>query len=199
MASVPAIGTEPPAAVTVIFRPTVATVPAIATAPGSAATSRPYSRSAETPVIATPPESATTVILRPTIAEVPVIATAPAAADEFTDTLQSALDAYEAGDVDGASADLEYAGKLLTAMKAESLKGLLPAALPGWTRAEADAAESSGFMGMLGGGTAAAATYSKGTDELTITLVANSPMVSGIGAAKIEHYGEELLALLAGD
>ena len=101
-----------------------------------------------------------------------VLAAAPVVADEFTDTLQSALKAYEEGDVDGASADLEYAGKLLTAMKAESLAALLPAALPGWTRAEADAAESSGFMGMLGGGTAAAATYTKGTDELTITLVA---------------------------
>jgi hypothetical protein len=111
-----------------------------------------------------------------------VLAAASAAADEFTDTLQSALKAYEEGDVDGASADLEYAGKLLTAMKAESLAGFLPAALPGWTRAEADAAESSGFMGMLGGGSAAAATYTRGSDELTITLVANSPMVSGIGA-----------------
>ncbi len=106
----------------------------------------------------------------------------PAAADEFTDTVESALKAYNDGDIDGASDDLGYATKLLTSMKAESLAGLLPAALPGWTRDDADAAEGSGFMGMLGGGTSAAASYTRGADELTITLVANSPMVSGMAA-----------------
>ena len=56
----------------------------------------------------------------------------------------------------GAREDLDYAGKLLTAMKSEALAKFLPAALPGWTREEAaaeDAAAAGGFMGMLGGGT----------------------------------------------
>ena len=109
----------------------------------------------------------------------------PAAADEFTDTLESALEAYRAGDISGARADLDYAGKLLTSLKSEALAKFLPAALPGWTRGEAsdeDAAAAGGFMGMLGGGTSAAATYTKEAQSLTITLVADSPMVSGLGA-----------------
>lgn len=108
----------------------------------------------------------------------------PAAADEFTDTLEGALKAYREGDVSGAQKDVDYAGKLLTAMKSEALAKLLPPAPPGWTRAEASAEDASGagFMGMLGGGTSASATYSKGTATATVSLVADSPMISGLGA-----------------
>lgn len=111
-----------------------------------------------------------------------VVTAAPAAADEFTDTMQSALEAYQAGDISGARADLDYAGKLLLAMKSESLAKLLPEAPAGWTKEAAESEEGAGFMGMLGGGTVAAATYRKGDEDFTITLVADSPMVSGIGA-----------------
>jgi len=107
--------------------------------------------------------------------------TGRALADEFTDTIESALSAYRDGDVTAAQQDLDYAGKLLTAMKSVSLARLLPAALPGWTREEAtDGADGSGVMGMFGGGTTTAATYRKGGEEMTITLIANSPMVSGM-------------------
>ena len=112
-------------------------------------------------------------------------ASAPASADEFTDTLESALKAYREGDVAGAREDLDYAGKLLTSLKSEALAKFLPAALPGWTREEAsaeDAAAAGGFMGMFGGGTTAAATYTREAKALTITLVADSAMVNGIGA-----------------
>lgn len=121
-----------------------------------------------------------------------------ASADEFTDTLESALRAYNDGDVAGAQQDVDYAEKLLGAMKAESLARFLPAAQAGWTREDADVAESGGVMAMLGGGTTAAATYRKadGT-EMTITLVANSPMVSGLagiigGVASIGGGGKPM-------
>lgn len=106
----------------------------------------------------------------------------PAWGDEFTDTLDSARQAYEEGDISGARADLDYAGKLLMAMKSDSLAKFLPEAPVGWIKEAADSDEASGFMGMLGGGTTAAATYRKGEEDFTITLVADSPMVSGIGA-----------------
>lgn len=111
------------------------------------------------------------------------LAAAPVAADEFTDTLESAIKAYNDGDVAGAQQDVDYAGKLLGAMKAEGLAKFLPAAQDGWTREDQNADEASGMMAMLGGGTTTGATYKKadGTD-LTITLVANSPMVNGIAA-----------------
>jgi hypothetical protein len=108
---------------------------------------------------------------------------APVFADEVTDTLEGALEAYRAGDMNAAREDIDYAAKLLAAMRAESLAKLLPAALPGWTREDAQDDESAGMMAMFGGGTAASATYTRddGT-ELKIDLVANSPMVSGIAA-----------------
>jgi hypothetical protein len=105
-----------------------------------------------------------------------------AAADEFTDTLESALSAYRDGDVDAARQDLDYASKLLTAMKAQTLAKFLPQPLAGWTREDAAEAEAGGMMAMFGGGTTASATYRKGTEEMTITLVAGSPMVSGMAA-----------------
>jgi hypothetical protein len=107
----------------------------------------------------------------------------PAGADEFTDTLESALNAYADGDVDGARQDVDYAGKLLGSMKAQTLAKFLPEPLPGWTREPAaEGEDGTDFMGMFGGGTTAAATYMKGDDDLTITLVANSPVVSSVGA-----------------
>lgn len=106
----------------------------------------------------------------------------PALSDEFTDTLEGALQAYQDGDINAAQQDLDYAMKLIGSMKAETLAGFLPEAQPGWTRADATDAESSGLMSMLGGGTSASASYGKGNEEMTITLVANSPMVSGMAA-----------------
>lgn len=106
---------------------------------------------------------------------------APAMADEFTDTLDSALAAYRDGDVDAAQQDLDYAGKLLTSMKSESLAKFLPPAPAGWTRSDAAPdADPGGIMGMFGGGTAASASYTREGQEMTLTLIANSPMVSGM-------------------
>ena len=85
------------------------------------------------------------------------LAVAPALADEFTDTLDSAIKAYNDGDVAGAQQDVEYAGKLLTAMKAEGLAKFLPAAQDGWTRADQNVEEAGGVMAMIGGGQEASA------------------------------------------
>ena len=46
---------------------------------------------------------------------------APAMADEITDALRSALEAYEAGDVAAAREDAEYAVQLLAQQKAAGL------------------------------------------------------------------------------
>jgi hypothetical protein len=110
------------------------------------------------------------------------VAAMPVRADEFTDVIEDALEAYRAGDITAAREELDFAMKLLNELKSQSLTGYLPEPLPGWTREEADARGAGLGMAMLGGGTAAAATYRRGSEEMTITLVANSPMVSGIGA-----------------
>jgi hypothetical protein len=111
------------------------------------------------------------------------LAAAPAAADEFTDAIDSALAAYRENDLKGTRQELDYAIQLLASMKAELLGALLPAPLPGWTRetnAEGDEGAAMA-MGMFGGGTTASATYTNGTDEMTLTLLADSPMVTGFG------------------
>jgi hypothetical protein len=107
---------------------------------------------------------------------------APAAADEIAETIEQALGAYRGGDTEGARADLEYAVKLLTELKAASLATFLPAAPAGWTRTDAEADGAGIAMAMFGGGTAAAATYTRGAETITLTLLGNSPMVSGMAA-----------------
>ena len=68
-------------------------------------------------------------------------------------------------------------------MRAAALAEFLPAGQDGWTREDAaDAAGAGAAMAMFGGGTSAAASYRKGSEAFTITLIANSPMVSGLGA-----------------
>jgi hypothetical protein len=106
----------------------------------------------------------------------------PAVADEFTDTMESAIAAYKDNDLKGTRQELDYAVTLLQGMKAEVLRKLLPEPLAGWARTtETDDAAASGAMGMFGGGTAASASYTRGDEEMTITLVADSPMVTGLG------------------
>ena len=103
---------------------------------------------------------------------------APAHADEISDTIQSALDAYNDGDVQFATEELAFAQQLLRAMKTEGLSGFLPDAPDGWTRT-VDTEMSAG-MGMMGGGVGAEAEYSNGTDSFTITLMADNPMVTAM-------------------
>ncbi len=105
-----------------------------------------------------------------------------ASADEFTDVVEGALEAYRAGDIGAARSDLEYAANLLAQMKSAGLAGFLPDALPGWERSDAEAEGMSAGLGMFGGGTVAAASYSNPDGELTISLIADSPMLASFGA-----------------
>lgn len=106
----------------------------------------------------------------------------PAAADEFEEVVAGALEAYRSGDITVAREELDYAMKLLTELKAEGLVAFLPQALPGWTRIDGEAGGAGAAFAAFGGGTVAGATYSRGTEEFTLTLVANAPMVSGMAA-----------------
>lgn len=103
-------------------------------------------------------------------------ATAPVRADEVTDTIQSALAAYEEGDVKYALEELAYAQQMLLAMKAEGLAAFLPEAPEGWTRTVNTEVNSA--LAMMGGGTGAEAEYSRDGERFTVTLTADSPMVA---------------------
>lgn len=101
-----------------------------------------------------------------------------AQADDVTDTLNSALKAYEDGDITYALEELEYAKQLLQAMKTADLAKFLPDAPDGWTREVST--EMNAGLAMLGGGAGAEATYTNGSEEFTITIMANNPMVGAL-------------------
>lgn len=109
-----------------------------------------------------------------------IAVTKPALADEVTDTLSSAMQAYEEGDIKYAIEELDYAKQLLQAMSIAELAGFLPEPPAGWTREIVEGDTNAG-LAMLGGGSSAEATYTDGTDSVTLTLIADSPMVTMFG------------------
>lgn len=124
---------------------------------------------------------------------------APVAADEVTDTLNSALKAYEDGDTQYALEELEYAKQLMLEMKTDALNQFLPPAPEGWTREVNN--EMRAALGMMGGGVGAEANYRSGTGEkFKITIMADNPMVgamagvigsAGAIGAKIRRVGRQ--------
>lgn len=123
-------------------------------------------------------------------------------ADDVTDTLQSALDAYEEGDLQYALEELDYAKQLMLTMKTDALSGFLPEAPEGWTR-EVNS-EINASLGMMGGGVGAEAEYTGDGDSFTVTILADNPMVGAMSAMianaaamgmKVERIGREKFAV----
>ena len=102
------------------------------------------------------------------------------AADEIEDAIAAGLEAYRAGDMAGAKEELDYAATLLGQKKAAGLTAFLPPALDGWTRSDGDA--SAAGAALFGGGLNASADYTRGADMVEIQIMADSPMVAGMGA-----------------
>ncbi len=107
-------------------------------------------------------------------------AATPAAADEIEDALKLALEAYQAGDINGAKEEVEFASALLSQLKAEGLSAYLPPALPGWTRQ--DGGDQSAGMAAFGGGMAVSATYTRDQDRIEVQLMAGGQMVTSMAA-----------------
>ena len=116
--------------------------------------------------------------LRPLL--IALIAALPlsAMADEVTDVIKEAMEAYEDGDLAYAKESLEYAATLIGQQKTAGLSELLPAALEGWT-AEDDTDAAAG-MAVLGG-SAAKRIYRKGDAQVEIQFLADSPLVAQMG------------------
>jgi len=100
---------------------------------------------------------------------------AQVAADEFTDTVDAALEAYAADDINAAAEELSYASTLLQTMKGERFAALLPEALDGWTR-EVDM-EANAAVGMFGGGVTATGDYTGPSGNVRIQMMADNPSV----------------------
>ncbi len=117
-------------------------------------------------------------MIRSTAIALLLTAALPVQADEISDTIQSALDAYNEGDVAFAKEELAFAQQLLQQMSAMSLSDCLPEAPEGWTR-EIDTEMNAG-LAMMGGGIGAEAEYSDGTETFSVTLMADNPMVTAM-------------------
>lgn len=102
----------------------------------------------------------------------------PLAADEISDTLQSAIQAYEEGDVQYALDEIEIAKQKLMGLKTGALSAFLPPAPDGWSRE--DNPDVAKGLAMMGGGVAAEATYSDGATSYSINLMADNPMVASL-------------------
>jgi hypothetical protein len=104
----------------------------------------------------------------------------PARADDVADQIHEALTAYGNKDFTTAIAGLQAALNLLRQMRADVYGSLLPAAMDGWT---ADKVETiSAGVAMAGGGTGASRKYHKGDAEVTVSILADSPLLQAMSA-----------------
>lgn len=99
-------------------------------------------------------------------------------ADDVTDSIQEASDAYAKGDTAKALESLNYAVQLMQQAKAQGLEALLPQPLSGWT---AEKAESTAVgAAMFGGGITVEKRYSKDKSSVSVQIVTDSPMLQGL-------------------
>ncbi|NJM82090.1 MAG: hypothetical protein HC844_05990 [Tabrizicola sp.] len=103
----------------------------------------------------------------------------PAPADEVSDALQAAVDAYDAGDLKTTSQQISRASSALAALSSAKIAALLPEAPEGWTR-EASGDFAAGMV-VLGGGSGSEMTYTDASGaSFVISVIADNPMVSGL-------------------
>lgn len=102
----------------------------------------------------------------------------PAAqADEISDALAKAAEAYQNGDIGATMAALQEAETALQQRRAETLKTFLPAAMEGWTLQDNDTMAMAGEM--LGGGYGVSRLYTKADgNSVSLDVIADSPMLA---------------------
>jgi len=99
-------------------------------------------------------------------------------ADDVTDSINEALDAYKEGEYSVAVDSLNYASQLINQKKGDSLSTLLPEPLDGWS-AKSSKSQTMGAA-MFGGGITAERKYVKGKNNVSIEIVADSPMMQSV-------------------
>jgi hypothetical protein len=107
-----------------------------------------------------------------------LLAAAPlssALADDVTDQINEALSAYGRKDLPTAMAGLEAALNLVRQMHADAYGALLPKPPAGWTADDPEAIAAP--VAMAGGGSGATRRYHKGDDTVTVSILADSPLL----------------------
>jgi hypothetical protein len=118
------------------------------------------------------------------------------AEDNVVAIIKEATRQYESGDYTGAASNLDYAAQLVRQQKSERMKALLPEPLSGWEGKEANAQALGAAI--LGGGVTVSREYSKGSSNVSVEIVSdspvlqsvlmmvNNPMFAGAGGGKLE-------------
>jgi hypothetical protein len=101
-------------------------------------------------------------------------------ADEIEDQIQAGLKAYQDKEYKIAVDELKYAMAQLEKLALNDNQKLLPTALDGWTM-KMDDGTTQTAMSMMGGGTSIGANYTRGSENIHLQIIANSPMISVIG------------------
>ena len=125
-------------------------------------------------------------------------------ADEISDTLEAALEAYNAGDVAFALEELDFARQKMLSLQANAFQQFLPEAPEGWFR-DIDTEMAAG-LAMMGGGMGAGAEYRNdgGSQYYSVTMMADNPMVVSMGAMfsnaavmgmRVERVGRQRVAV----
>jgi hypothetical protein len=104
----------------------------------------------------------------------------PLQADDVTDSIQEATEAYAKGDNAKAIESLNTAVQLIQQAKAKNLEQLLPQAVSGWTAGQAESTAVGAAM--FGGGITVEKRYTKGDSVISIQIVTDSPMLQGMMA-----------------
>lgn len=115
------------------------------------------------------------------IALLSLAAALPLRADDVSDALQAAVDAYAAGDLGKTASSLTLATQALGAQQGALLAAHLPPAPDGWTRTLTE--DFSQGFGIMGGGSGAEARYENadGSVSFSLSFVADNPMVGAMG------------------
>ncbi len=96
--------------------------------------------------------------------------------DDVTAELVAGVKAYLDGNIAEAKSTLEFAVQLISQLKAQGLSAYLPGPIgPEWTRTDGDAQAMGAAM--FGGGISSSAKYSNGTEECTVSITGDSPMI----------------------
>ncbi len=111
------------------------------------------------------------------IAALVLIAT-PVWADDVTDAIDQARDLYDDGQTQAAITQLEFAAQLIRQARGAGLQAFLPDALDDWT-AEPPQSQSAGAA-MFGGGTTVSRSYAKGSSNVEISIITDSPLLQSM-------------------
>ena len=121
---------------------------------------------------------------------------APASADDVTDQLRQAEAAYARKDLPAALNALATAASLISQMKAEAWKAVLPDPPPGWAADPAKVITVG--PAVLGGGVSVERHYRRGADSIDVSVIADSPMLQSVAVllgAGLMVSGSELMVI----